>query len=132
MGIITVALASNATRSKKIVIDFTCDSSAVVGDWVYLDSVVDQKVIVATNNSSPLPVIGVIERKRNETTADVVILGTYEDASYSLTKGSTVYLDALGKPTTTPPTTGICQVIGFTTKNNEILVKSENRRFRRA
>ena len=130
MGIITVAVAANATRSKKIVEDFACDASLATGDWVYLDAAVDNKVIKAANNSSPRPVIGVVETKRNATIASVLLLGLYGDG-YTFTRGDTVYLGTDGLPTTTPPATGIIQVLGIAEKTDGMLVRPELRRTRR-
>ena len=132
MGIITVALAANATRSQKIVVPFECDASAEVGDWVYFDSVTDSKVIVAASNASVRPVVGVIERKRNSTTADVLFLGTFENVTLSLVKGDTVYLDSNGVASTVAPTTGIFQIVGVAVSATELFVKPELRRVRRA
>jgi hypothetical protein len=120
MGIISVALAVNAQRAEKIVINFACDSGAQVGDLVYADTVTDNKVISITDNNSVRHVIGIIEGKQQATVAQVLIVGTLDGFS-GLTKGYKVWISHSGVPTTTKPTSGYLHQIGTAISSTEIL-----------
>jgi len=123
MGIISVALAVNARRAEKIVINFACDSGAQVGDLVYADTVTDNKVITLINNTSVRHVIGVIQGKQQPTVAEVLLLGTLDGFS-GLTKGYKVWVSPSGTPTTTQPTSGYLHQIGTAISSTEILFVS--------
>lgn len=120
MGIISVALAVNAKRAEKIVINFACDSGAQVGDLVYADTVTDNKVVSLVNNTTIRHCIGVIENKQQPTVAEVLILGTMDGFS-GLTKGNKVWIGASGVPTTSIPTSGYLHNIGTAISSTEIL-----------
>lgn len=120
MGIISVALAVNAKRAEKIVVNFACDSGAQVGDLVYADTVTDNKVVSLVNNTSVRHCIGVIENKQQPTVAEVLLLGVMDGFS-GLTKGYKVWISPSGAPTTTQPTSGYLHQIGTAISSTEIL-----------
>lgn len=123
-------IAGNNEQSKKIIIDYLCDSSAAVGDFVYIDSAINNKIIVANTNETPLPVIGVIESKATSTLASVLIIGEYENTGYNLMRGKPVYLDTNGDPTTTT-FAGLKQIVGYAQSTTKMLVLPNSRRVRR-
>jgi hypothetical protein len=126
MSIIGVALARNAETARKVILRFQCESSALVGDFVYQDPSTDEKVLVSTTNLSVYKTIGLIDSKPDTNIAEVLILGV--KGGYSgLTRGSTVFLSDTGTPTTTRPTNnGYLQALGVAVSEDSILVIPNN------
>lgn len=99
-------------RASRVVLLFDCEATAAIGDLVYQDSVVQNKVIVCTDNTTLEPAIGVIIEKPTSTTCNVLVLGLY-DGYAGLTIGDKVFLDTDGTVTTgTKPTSGYVQNLG--------------------
>lgn len=102
---------AEAQQASRVVLEFDCDASLAVGDLVFQDTVVANKVIECTDNTTVEPTIGVCITKLTATTAEILVLGTY--AGYSgLTIGSKVFLDTDGTETTNAPSTGYLQTLG--------------------
>jgi hypothetical protein len=121
MAIIGVALARNAETARKVILTFQCESSASVGDFVYLDSVVDEKVLVNTSNTVVSPTIGVIDSKPSAQLCEVMVVGLRGGYS-GLLKGQKVFLSASGQATATKPTTGYLHVLGVAVSATEMIV----------
>jgi len=107
-----------------------CESGAVVGDLVYQSQTVDGLALVAVDNNSENPVIGVISSKPSSTKAKVTLIGIIEDYS-GLTKGQKVMVGLTGEPTTTPPTVNYLQTIGFALSETKIYFRPEFQRVKR-
>lgn len=108
---LTSAPAPGSQSATRVVLQFNCDVSAAVGDVVYQDSLNDQKVIVAVDNTSVQPAIGVIINKIDPTTCEVLILGLYEGFS-GLTIGRAVFLSTSGGISSLDPATGYSHKLG--------------------
>lgn len=93
-----------------------CEASAAVGDLVRIDTVVPNKVVVATGNLVKEPVIGVIKNKTSLTKCNVYLRGII---SRVLPQGR-LYLSTTGVFTNTPPTSDYLQTLGYSFGNGKI------------
>lgn len=93
-----------------------CESTAVVGDRVRIDNVTPNKVLVAYDNLSADPVIGVIKNKTSLTTCNVYLRGII---SRVLPQGR-LFLSPAGDFTNTPPTAAYLQTLGYSFGNGKI------------
>ena len=125
MGVIGVSLAVNAKTSNRVVDFFDCDASAAVGDLVYQDTTVDQSVIVASNNTTTEPIIGIVFDKSDSTRCRVLFIGVMVGYS-GLTRGGKIFLSTLGGVTTTKPATGYMHILGVAVSATEILFLPNN------
>lgn len=89
---------------------FDCDSILVVGDNVYIDSTTDNKVLKASNNNPPYPVIGRIIKKPTLVTAEVLFFGII---SSGVSWRGPVYLSASGGISSIKLSSGYVQLLGF-------------------
>ena len=124
MGAVTPVLAINANNASRLLVSYTCEASTSEGDWVYLDSTIDNRVITATGNTQTSPVIGVIFDKQTDNNCRVLVLGASTSQS-GLVKGKKVFLDTDGTATTTKPSTGYAQVLGVASSATEMLVNTQ-------
>ncbi len=105
-----------------LVNEFTTDPGAVVvGDLVYPDSAIDNKVLKATDNNSPSAVIGSVKEVVNSTTAKVITVGTLTGYS-GLVRGKSVWVSTSGQPTTTVPVTNYRQRIGSAFSSSKVFL----------
>lgn len=125
MGIIGVALATNAQTAERVVLTLSCDASTVVGDTVYQSSAADSTVIPATNNTVVNQVIGVCIEKINATTAKILVLGIVTGLS-GLTRGDRIFLSTTGTLTNTKPGTGYLHNLGVALSSTEALFIPNN------
>lgn len=125
MAIIGVALARNAETARKVLYRFQCETSANVGDFVYQDPLVDEKVIANTDNQSVYQTIGVIDSKPDSQIAEVMLLGVRGGYS-GLTRGAKVFLSSSGGATTTKPTSGYLHILGVAISSEDILLLPNN------
>ena len=93
-----------------------CEASAMPGDRVRIDTTTPNKVLVAVDNLTKDPVIGVIKVKIGTTKCDVYLRGII---TRSLPQGR-LYLSALGDFTNTPPTSDYLQTLGYSFGNGKI------------
>lgn len=101
---------------------YSCPSSLVIGDVVYLSSP-NSVDIADADNSSAQPLIGLVSNKISPTSAEIMYHGEL-DAFVGLVTGATYYLDINpGFITNNPPSTlgSIIQRVGFA-KNTTTLV----------
>ena len=131
MAIIGVALARNAQTAKAIVIPFSCEASASIGDLVYPDPSTDLKVLVNTDNQEIEQTIGVILEKPASESANVIVLGIVTGYT-SLTRGGKIFLSDSGTITQSPPATGYIQNLGVAVSETDILLQPSNERVLRA
>jgi hypothetical protein len=125
MGIIGVALARNADNAKRILIPFSCLASVDVGDLVYQDSSVDERVNTAVDNTTVAQIIGVVYSKSQPTIANVLVLGVAEGFS-GLSRGDRVFLSTSGTPTTTKPASGYLHNLGVAISATDFLIIPNN------
>lgn len=131
MGIIGVALATNAQTAKELVITLSCDAGVLVGDFVYESETIDEHVHRATSNLHVPEIIGRVKSKPNATTAKILVVGVSEGFT-GLTRGKRLFLGTTGEPTNTPPATGYVQVIGVCLSDTKALIMPNNVRVKRA
>lgn len=93
-----------------------CASSVIVGDLVYQSATVNNFAIKAVDNTTLQPVIGEVVGKPTTTTCLVKLKGLL---SVSVGRGK-IYLSASGTYTTTAPTSGYLQVLGWSDGQGEI------------
>lgn len=103
--------APPGNKASRMVIEFDCDAAAAVGDLVFQDSLVAEKVNVCEDNTTLEPCIGVLILKLQATRCQVLILGL-QDSYSGLSIGDRVYLGTDGSITTTKPATGYMQSLG--------------------
>ena len=127
MDIIGVSLALDAASANRVLIPFACDISTTSGDLVYPDSVTDEKVISATDNTEIKQVIGIVYNKPQTNSCNVLVLGTFDGFS-GLTKGDRIFLSTSGSLTTTKPTTGYMHNLGVAISATEVLFIPNNTR----
>jgi len=118
----------SVSTSEGVVKEFEC-TSGNVGDVVHHSATTDNKVEASTNNTDDQRSIGVIIEK-NGTTAKVKILG-YVSGFSGLTRGAEVFLSTSGTLTSTPPTTGYVQIMGYATSTTEVCLEPGNFRAKR-
>lgn len=102
-------------------VEFTCDASAAVYDWVIMSQTVTGKVESVVNNNYDDLIVGVICDKPTSTTCNVMMLGRL-DGFAGLTPGFRVFVDTGGTPSTSKPPTGAVQVLGLAISTTEMLV----------
>jgi hypothetical protein len=106
----------------KIVKTFMCESSASIGDPVVLSETENNKVIVPTDNITFMPIFGIIERKDDDVTCDVISFG-YSDLIFTdLQKNKSVFLSGTGSLTNSVPDIGYMQIIGLAYEDNRLYV----------
>lgn len=111
-------IAEVAGNAPQVLTNIDCDSSAVPGDRVRIDTTTVNKVIVAVDNSVRYPVIGVIKDKNTSTNCNVYLRGVIP---VSKPQGR-LYLSETGDFTITPPLTagGYLQTLGYSFGNGKI------------
>lgn len=103
-------------------------AGSVAEDLVYLDPNNDEAVLVATDNLSPSPIIGMILTKPTATKAEVVLLG---EVSYTISRGY-MYVGTDGKLSLTgTDTNGYLQRMGISYGNGRIYINPESMRVKR-
>jgi hypothetical protein len=127
MSIIGVALARNAETARKVILSFQCESTAAVGDLVYIDPSTANKVLSNTDNTLVNQTIGVIDSKPQATICEVMVLGIKAGYS-SLTVGSRVFLSSTGGVTQTKPIAGYLHNLGVAVSSTEVLFIPNNLR----
>lgn len=123
-------LVEKIENSTGVAQEFDVDAGSVVGDIVKESLTIDNKAEVATNNTSTNRAIGVIIEKVTLTTAIVKTLGQVDGYS-GLTKGLEVFLSPTGTFTSTPPTTGYVQIMGFAISATQVYLEPGNFRAKR-
>ena len=92
------------SESSKTTLDGTCNSTADVGDAVYVDSNgLFQKA--SASSKTEVHVIGFIDSKSSSTTCKIVTSGIMDKMSGLITGQDYFLSETSGKITTTPPTT---------------------------
>lgn len=107
-----------------------CLAGLAVNDWVYQSTSTDNFAVKATDNTNIQPVIGIVKAKPTSVTADVLLFGIY--SGLTISSRGTFWLGTSGTHTTSIASTGYIQVLGQSFGNNEIHVKPEYHRLRRA
>lgn len=93
--------------------DLSCLVGVAVGDLVYPSDTVADDVLECIDNVTTIPAIGIVTQKLTTTSCRVLTYGKYETAIGGLIKSKKVFLGTNGKPTTTVPTAGYIQPIGY-------------------
>jgi len=122
--------APSPTPLSEVVKTMDCLAGAAVNDWVYQSAATDNFAVVATDNANSQPVIGIIKAKPTAITADVLLFGIY--TGLTISSRGTFWLGTSGTVTTAMAATGHIQVLGQSFGNNEIHVKPEYHRLKRA
>lgn len=104
---------------------FYCDSSANVGDVVFLSKNTNNKIIVNNTNTQEIPSIGVIELKITDTICKVICFGYTNNKYGGLKKSKKVFLSSTGSLTTTKPVKGYIQVLGFCYETDQVFICPE-------
>lgn len=125
-----VDLIISNSFATSLVIQKTCDSSAVVGDIVMYTTTNDENVDVSTTNSDVRPSIGIIIEKVDATTAKIMIMGEFSGAS-GLTPGKKIFLSTTGDLTSIPPTTDYLQCMGIAISTTTFLFSPQIQRVKR-
>ena len=105
--IVTPSIPASSTTIIK-----ECESSANVGDTVYMSGVDSEKVVVNSDNKNDFYTIGMIKSKISSTFANVLLSGK-ESVSLSLAVNSKIFLASDGGLTTAIPSDGYVHVLGF-------------------
>lgn len=109
------------TKVKRNICDnYICEPDSVVNDFVYLSQTEENKVLVATDNNSPSPIIGFIKSKYSDVKACVYYIGRIDNYS-DLLEGKKVFIGNDGLPTTSVPKSGYIQTIGISLSTEEFL-----------
>lgn len=116
MGLARTRQAEAVEGAVTEIIEMNCDSGASVGDLVRLNYDVDNFVDVAVDNSIKRPIIGMIKEKLTSTTCKVILTGVVDKI---LDRGR-VYLADSGAFTTSPPTAGYLQTLGYSFGNGKL------------
>jgi hypothetical protein len=112
----------NDEESLRIVREFDCDSSTLVGQPVILSSTEINKVIVPNNNFDVMPIFGIVESKITATTCKVITHG-YSDVTFTgLVKNKNIFLSSDGALTTDVPLSGYMQILGIAYEDNKMYV----------
>lgn len=122
------ALHSTTTRLTLI---FNCSEFASVGDLVVTDIGSPESVIALADNDYAGLCIGQIIDKPTTITAEVLLTGVVTATVNDLAAGVPVFVGTDGKPTITPPTTDVLQIIGIGLSIDQYLVKPETNRVKR-
>ena len=107
----------------------SCEAGAVADNLVYLDPAADESVLVAADNRTPTPVVGIIVSKPTATTAEVVLLG---EVSLSIGRGH-LYVGSSGEVSLSGTTVSgeYLQRIGFSLGSGRIYFNPSQLRTRR-
>ena len=111
--------------------DFDCDSNVIAGNVVYLSDTIANKVIKFTNNRSAFLPIGVAISKYSSTRVKVQLYGECMLTFPTLDEGKPVYLSASAIPSSTIPTTGYIQILGYSLTNTNIYINISEMRIKR-
>jgi len=113
---------ANVEFAQKISSEFICNASTAVGDVVVPSQTVENKVITITTNIYNNLVFGIVIKKIDATTCEVLVSGKVTDGISGLSFGKVAYIGPFGTITTTVPTTGHLQKIGMAIKANELFL----------
>lgn len=102
----------------------------VVGDLVYMDSLVYNKVNVATDNRSPRPIIGMVSSISSSSIVKVILWGKVK-INDALPPSSKLYISPIGKLSINIPINEFVQYIGSIINDDEILLAPEPLRVKR-
>lgn len=108
-----------------------CDAAVAIGDFVYVDPVVVNKVVKNTDNAPDYPTIGAVTLKPTATTCRVRLYGEVTGMS-GLTQADYVFLSITGTATSVPPTTDYVQILGYALSSTTMIVNPQILRTRRA
>lgn len=101
------AILVQARKRKNMI----CDITASVGDLVYLSDSIPNKIIVASDNNSPRPIIGIIIAKNSDT--DVVILLDGVIKVGTIINIGKLFISTGGAFTLTDPMVNYTQLLGL-------------------
>jgi hypothetical protein len=108
-----------------------CDVSAAVGDFVYIDPAVANKVLVNTDNVIDYPTIGIIIAKITSTLCRVALYGEITGFA-GLTQADYVFLSPTGDASTSHPAAGYIQILGYATGPDRMILNPQILRTKRA
>jgi len=109
---------------------YNCDGTLIVGDLVYLSSVLQSYVLKAENNKTENPVIGIVVKVSSANTVEVSHLGFF-NVNTTLSMGHKVYVGADGYFTSDVLDTGYVQVLGVAISETRVYLNPELRRCQR-
>ena len=112
--------------------DFDHDDVTIeVGDLVYQDTIVYNKVNKALSNATPNPVIGIVYQVLSETMLRVLLWGNVQSEDLLVPPGTKIYVSPTGKMTTQLQHENYTHVLGMATNENELLIRPEQIRVKR-
>ena len=111
---------------------YNCDTEVSVDDVVHLSDLSDDTVVSEIDKRNSIPSIGVVLRKINPTKCVVLIKGYHPNTFSGLSRSKRVYLNTDGNPTTSVPTTGYLQVLGFCDTSDKLFVDVNLTRVKRS
>jgi hypothetical protein len=131
--ILKKAGGATATGTSITVVEiFDCALTVSVGDVVYPSISVDNFVISNTDNTVIIPSIGIVVSKPTSTTCGVQLYGPCSLIISGIDRAKKVFLATDGTLTTTPPTTGYLQKIGFSYEQNRVFIDPYEVRVKRS
>jgi hypothetical protein len=111
--------------------NFLCDSTAQIGDIVYIHPTENNKVIVNIDNCNDNPSVGIIVKKISITEAKVQLCGECSLLFSGLQKSKNVFLGLDGKLTNAVPNTGFIQKIGISLEDQKVFLNIDYMRIKR-
>lgn len=123
MGNIILKKSGSSTGDiTRFVRTFDCASTVAVGNIVYSAPNVDNFVFVNVDNTVVAPSIGIVIEKPTSFTCKVQMYGPCSITFSGLLRSKKVFLSTTGGLTTTVPTTGYLQKIGFSYENDKVFI----------
>ena len=111
---------------------YTCEDFASIGDLVYISESLPTKVEINDDNMSDQPTIGIILKKVGDTNCIVCFIGKLPALTFpGLSIGDKLFLSSTGTISSTVPTTGYIQELGFCYANDKVFLKPIYTRIKR-
>ena len=110
---------------------YTCEAIAEIGDLVYISESLPTKVEINLNNTNDQPTIGIILKKVGDTNCIVCFIGKLPITFPGLSIGDKLFLSSTGTISSTVPTTGYIQELGFCYANDKVFLKPIYTRIKR-
>lgn len=114
--------SATISTSNQITDEFDCLAGTATGDVVYPSPTTDRLVLSAINNTEVIPAIGIVLSKPSTLTCIVLLYGEASQTFPDVTRASTVFLRDDGGLTSTLPTTGYVQVMGFSYEDQTVFI----------
>lgn len=130
MGTIFVKQESNFCSDSNYKI-YNCESSTSIGDNVYMNPTISDKVEVATDNRNDNPIVGIVIEKLSSSVAKVLLSGECPLVFSGLDKSKPVFLSATGTLNNSAPATGFIQKMGMCLEDNKIFLNIDYMRVKR-